>query len=133
VTTNVTVTPGTFLHETNHGCTVDTHVRSCKLSLCQENNLSKQWRNWGAEGRAAPPGKLNVKSGPPLPNILIFSNLLVFSRLLLFLRFSGCFRCFLGSIEIHDIRIHYHFLIFFLRIGYSGPLQLRFAPPDLNL
>jgi len=29
VTTNVTATPVTFLHETNHGCTVVSHVGSC--------------------------------------------------------------------------------------------------------
>ena len=29
----------------------------------------------GAKGRSAPPGKLNVKTGPPLGDILIFSIL----------------------------------------------------------
>jgi len=29
VTTNVTAKPVTFLHETNHGCTVVSHMCSC--------------------------------------------------------------------------------------------------------
>jgi len=29
VTTIVTVKSGTFLHGTNHGCTVVSHIRSC--------------------------------------------------------------------------------------------------------
>jgi len=29
VTTNVTAKPDTFLHETNLGCTVASHTRSC--------------------------------------------------------------------------------------------------------
>jgi len=38
--------------------------------------LYTQWRNWqGARGRAAPPGKLKVKTGPPSVDILIFSIL----------------------------------------------------------
>jgi len=29
VITNVTTTPVTFLHRTNHGCTMVSHMRSC--------------------------------------------------------------------------------------------------------
>jgi len=29
VTTNITAKPATFLHETNHGCTVVSHACSC--------------------------------------------------------------------------------------------------------
>ena len=39
-------------------------------------------------GRAAPPGKLNVKTGPPLAEILIFVILLVLSWLLFFCVFE---------------------------------------------
>jgi len=41
VATNVTAKPVKFLHGTNHGCTVVSHMCSCiLLSLLQENNLS---------------------------------------------------------------------------------------------
>jgi len=70
------------------------------------------WKSSGVtdvgQGRAATPGKLNVKTGPPLADILICSILSLFS---IFLRFSVF--CFLASIDFHDLRIHYHFLTFF--------------------
>ena len=44
----------------------------------------------GARGRATPPGKLNVKTGPPLVDILLFS----IPYVVVVLRFSGCFRIF---------------------------------------
>ena len=53
----------------------------------------------GARGRAAPPGKLNVKNGPPSVNILIFTIL----QFVIFLRFSGYF-LFTSSVDIHDIQ-----------------------------
>jgi len=42
VTANVRAKPIAFLHGTNHGCTVVSHMCSCSrlLSLLQENNLS---------------------------------------------------------------------------------------------
>jgi len=56
-------------------------------------------------GRAAPSGKLNVKTGPLLIDILIFRIILVFSRLLFF-AFFRMLLFLLASIDIHDIRIH---------------------------
>jgi len=61
------------------------------------------------------PDKVNVKTGPPVADILIFSVLLVFSWLL-FLACLGCCH-FLASTDIYNIQIHYHFLTFFLSIG----------------
>jgi len=46
------------------------------------------------EGASRPPGKLNVKTEPPLADILIFSILLVLSILLLFCVFRGVFDIF---------------------------------------
>ena len=51
--------------------------------------------NGGAEGRMAPPGKLNVKTEPPHNLYLGFSILLVVSRLFFF-RFFGVFSGILG-------------------------------------
>jgi len=51
-----------------------------------------------------PPGKLNVKTGHLLDDILIFSVLLAFSRL--FFSFFRVFLFFLTGVDIHDIRIH---------------------------
>jgi len=51
----------------------------------------------GRQGASLPPGKPNVKAGPPLADIadiLIFTIILVFSRLLFILRFSGRFHLF---------------------------------------
>ena len=61
--------------------------------------------------RAATPGKLNVKTGPPLAEILVFSSLLVFNRLF-FCIFWGVF-VFVAGIDTHNIQIHYYFLTFF--------------------
>jgi len=86
-----------------------------------------QWRNWrGARGRAAPPGKLNVKTGPPSADIwyLVF---FWFSVRCCFLRFLGVF-AFLASIDIHDIRIHYHFLTFFLVSASGSPYGDKWDP-----
>jgi len=63
-------------------------------------------------GSGPPPGKLNVKTGPPLARLLIFTILLVFSSLLFF-AFFRVFSFFLVSIDIHDIRINYHFITYF--------------------
>jgi len=90
----------------------------------------------GGRGKS-PPGKLNVKTGPPSADISILGIRFVFCRLF-FLRFSGYFR-FLANIDIHDIRIRYHFLTFLLSVGSwplwwpVAPLQLRFAHPGSNL
>jgi len=45
------------------------------------------------QGEGHPPGKLNVKTGPPLADVLIFGILLVLIGCC-FLHFSGCFRFF---------------------------------------
>ena len=75
-----------------------------------------QWRNWRRDREASRlPGKLNVKTGPPLADITIFSNILVFTGLF-FCVFRTVF-VFLASVDIHDIQIHYHFLTFFLSVG----------------
>jgi len=37
VTTNVTAKPVTFLHETNHGCTVVSHMCSCNTLTVTRN------------------------------------------------------------------------------------------------
>jgi len=55
-----------------------------------------------------PPGKLNVKTGPPLADIMIFSTVLVSVGC----RFLGWLR-FLARKNIYNIRVHYHFLAFF--------------------
>jgi len=60
----------------------------------------------GGRGASRHSGKLSVKTGPPVADFLIFSILLVFSRLF-----------YLASIDIHNIRIHYNFLTFFLSVG----------------
>jgi len=57
-----------------------------------------------------PPGKLNVKTGPPLVDIMIFSTVLVAVGCHL-LRFSGCFR-FLAKKTSTT-----YFLAFFLDVG----------------
>ena len=60
-----------------------------------------QWRNWqGGKGASRPPGKLNVKTGFPPVDILIFSILQVVD----FLRASGCFFVFFANTDIHDIQ-----------------------------
>jgi len=59
---------------------------------------------------------------------MIFSNILVFSSLLLFLRFSRCFRCFLASIDIHDIRIYHDFLTFFWELAIVVHYSDQWAP-----
>jgi len=82
----------------------------------------------GARGGASLlPSKLNVKNGPPSVDTLIFSILLVFSRLSFFCVFRGVF-VFLAGIDIHDIRIHYHFLTFFLGVGEWPPNGGQWAP-----
>jgi len=83
------------------------------------------------ESEPTPPGKLDVRTGPSLPDILIFSILLPFNKLT-FLRFSGL-RLFLASLDLHDIRINYHFLTFFPSVSAPhgsqwAPFQLSFAP-----
>ena len=74
-----------------------------------------------------PPGKLNVETGLPLADILIFSILLVFGRLLSICVFRGVFVC-LASIDIHDIQVHDHVLTFFLSIGWWPP-SAKFCSP----
>ena len=59
---------------------------------------NQQWRNHvkasgvtnGGRGRSTHPGKLDVKTGPPLADTLMFIFLIVFSRLLFF-TFFGVF------------------------------------------
>jgi len=81
-----------------------------------------------------PPPLASWKSGPLLANIFIFSILLFFSRL--FFAFFSVF-CFLANIDIHDLRIHYHFLTFFLVLANasptaaSGPPSVKFSPLEL--
>ena len=99
------------------------------LHVCLPNTKPwRQWRNWrGGKGTSCPPGKLNVKTGPPIADTLMFIILLVFSRFLFSLRFSGCFR-FLASIDIHNIQIHCHFLTFFSECWQVASLQWPVAP-----
>jgi len=48
----------------------------CFCSIIFPTDSYWQWRtDRGAKGRNAPPGKLNVKTGPPLVDILILSIL----------------------------------------------------------
>jgi len=54
----------------------------------------------GGPGGEPPPGKLNVKTGPPLVDILIFSIL----SFVVFCIFRGCFRFFLSTMDIDDIQ-----------------------------
>jgi len=63
-----------------------------------------------------PPGKLNVKTGPPLAEILIFIVLLFFSWLLFF-TFFGVFSLYLASLDIHDNPGSLSFCNFFLSVG----------------
>jgi len=51
------------------------------ISSVVTNGVSNVITN-GVKGKAALPAKLNVKTEPPLADILTFSILLVFSRLL---------------------------------------------------
>ena len=67
----------------------------------------------GEEGRADPLGKLNAKSEPPQLAFVFFW----FSIGCCFFAFFGVFSFFLASIDIHDIRIHYYLLTFFLTVG----------------
>ena len=84
----------------------------------------------GAVGQAAPPGKLNVKTVSPLDDILIFSIHLVFSRLIFFAFFGVLW--LLATIDIHYIRIQYHFLTIFWVLASchyavtSGPPSVKF-------
>jgi len=80
-----------------------------------------QWHNLrGARGRAASPGILNVKPGPPLAEILISINLLFFSWLLFSFLF-GVFLFYLASLDIHDIPGSLSFLNFFPCVGKWPP------------
>ena len=80
--------------------------------------MQYHWRNrgGGARGRSAPPGKLNVKTGPSLADILIFIR--------------GVF-VFLANIGIHDIWVDYHFLAFFWVLA-SGPPTMTNGPPPVE-
>jgi len=53
----------------------------------------------GGKGASLPPGKPNVKTGPPFVDILIFSILWF-----VFCFFRGCFRFFLSTMDIDDIQ-----------------------------
>jgi len=79
----------------------------------------------GEQRDEPPPGKLDVKTGPLLAHILIFRILWFSVRCCL--RFSGYFQFILASIDMHNMRIHYHFLTFSLSVGHGG-LQLIFPP-----
>ena len=90
-----------------------------------------QWRNW-QEGKGAnrPPGKLNVKTGPPLLNILIFRML----YFVVFCVFWGVF-VFLSSMDDGHLRhpdMHYHFLTFFWILA-SGSPTVTSGPPSAKL
>jgi len=54
----------------------------------------KQWRNVrGSRGARRPPGRINVKYGPWLACISVFSIILVFSRFLLLAFFKNLSEC----------------------------------------
>ena len=80
----------------------------------------------GGEGASRPPGKLNVKIGPPLVDILIFSILK--GLICWFFAFSGCFLIFNWYLHPRHPEILYHFITFIWVLA-RGPLQLSFAPP----
>jgi len=109
-------------------------IHGYAVSVDHEFSVVQSVKNSGITDKGAiyPFGKLNVRTGPPLAYILIFSIFLDFSRLLFFLHFLRFF-VFSGSVDIHIIQIHYHIVTYFLSIGKwpllfpAGPLQLRFA------
>jgi len=111
------------------------------LIIHQPHNLTLNSgvTNGGVRERAAPPGKLNVKTGPPLAEIFEFIIILIFSWLLLFLHFSGCLHFFnqfkhprhLGSLSFLNF-FSESWLVAPMRWS-MGPLQLRFSPPGPNL
>jgi len=67
-------------------------------------------------GASRPPGKLNIKTGSPSADIYMFSILLICSRLLFFAFCLVFSLFFFARVDIHDIRIQYHFLTFLLLI-----------------
>ena len=91
-----------------------------------------QQRNWrGSGGASRAPGKLNVKTRPPLAYILIFSIVYVFCGWLFLCVFRDVF-VFLASAGMHIIRIHYNFLTFF-RVFANVPPTVANVPPSAKL
>ena len=75
----------------------------------------RQWRNWRGQGAEL----------PPLADILIVNIILVFGKL--FFAFFGVSSYVLASKDIHDIRIHHHFLTFFWMLA-GGPPTVAVGP-----
>ena len=85
----------------------------------------------GEQEDKLPSWQAKCKNWPPFSWHFDIKHFLVFSTLLfIFFIFQGV-SGFLNY-YIYDIRIHYHFLNFFLSVGKwppcGGPLQLIFAP-----
>jgi len=88
-----------------------------------------QRRNWqGGNGAIRTPGKLNVKTGTPLVDILIFSVLWV----VFFLRFSECFRFFKLVYTSTTSRFPIISYLFFLVLA-SGPPTVTTWPLSAKL
>jgi len=89
-------------------------------------NGYRPWGNWrGDKGASFPAGKLMVKSGPPLADKLIFS--ILWFSVGCFFAFSVFFR-FLANVDIPHIRIHNHFLTFFVSVSQWLPYGGQWAP-----
>ena len=93
------------------------------------NTGQQQWRNWrGCKGANLPLSKLNVKTGPDLAYISVFSILSVLAGCCCFVFFGSfldCFPVISGfSIETY-IRTHFLFSTFFW-VLLSGPLSAMF-------
>jgi len=98
-------------------------MATCRISQSAEGKIIKPWNLYAVaelmEDRGEPPllpGKLNVKSGTSLADILIFYIFCCSVRCSFFFIFQDVFD-FLASIDIHGVRIHYHFLSFILSVG----------------
>jgi len=114
-TTCVTKTTDRFSYTSCLGVTTGQEVPYCWPCLfwwCQ-------WRNWqGASCRSAL-WQAKYKNWASINwNFDIYYSL-GFRLVAVFLRSLGCFRFILDSLDIHDIRVHYHFLTFFLCAGYQ--------------
>ena len=71
----------------------------------------------GGKGNELPPWQAKYKNWAPLADILVFGTLLSLIRLLFFLDVF----VFLAGVDIHDIRIHYHFLTLFWELARGPP------------
>jgi len=85
---------------------IRTHCR-CHWLYC---NPYRQWRNWqGCKGASRPPWQAKCKNWSPSGwHFNIWNSLGCCS-----FAFFGVFSFLLPSIDIHDIRVHFHFLTFF--------------------